>query len=113
MVPWCSRCPCSPWIACDHDRDQERLQLLHHELPTKNVYLLTSSSGEFCMDANLVFLLYLGSPFTWDKVFKVFILLPNHVKNQRLFVHILYNILFNCMCKVAHSYVAVVVGKPL
>ena len=30
----------------------------------------------------LVILLYLGSPFTWNKVFKVLRLLPNHIKNQ-------------------------------
>ena len=40
--------------------------------------------------ANLVILLYLGSRFTWDKVFKVLRPLPNHVKNQRLLVHILW-----------------------
>ena len=45
--------------------------------------------------ANLVILQYLCSPFTWDKVFKVLRPLPNHVKNQRLLVHILYYILFN------------------
>ena len=45
--------------------------------------------------ANLVILQYLGSPFTWDKVFKVLRPLPDHVKNQRLYVHILYYILFN------------------
>ena len=49
--------------------------------------------------ANLVILQYLGSPFTWDKVFKVLRPLPNHVKNQRLLVHILYHILFNYLDK--------------
>ena len=47
------------------------------------------------IDADLVILEYLVSPFTWDKVFKVLRTLPNHVKNQRLLVHILYYILFN------------------
>ena len=46
------------------------------------------------MYANLVILLYLGSPFTWDQVFKVLRLLPNHIKKQKLLVHILYNISF-------------------
>ena len=47
------------------------------------------------MYANLVILLYLGSPFTWDNVFKVLRLLPNHVNNQRLYVHILCYISFS------------------
>ena len=50
-------------------------------------------------------LLYLGSPFTWDKVFKVLRPLPNHVKNKRLLVHIFYT------RKVALIYVAVAVFK--
>ena len=78
---------------------------------------------------------YLRSPFTWDKVVKVLRPLPNHVKNQKLLVHILFYILFNYLgeisktmfeCenysksfftelvyshKVALSYVAVAVGK--
>ena len=45
--------------------------------------------------ANLAILQYLGSPFTWDKVFKVLRQLPNHVKNHRLLVHNLYYISFN------------------
>ena len=49
----------------------------------------------FQINANLVILPYLGSPFTWDKVFKVLSLLPNHVKNQRLLVHILCYISFS------------------
>ena len=53
-----------------------------------------SEFGKFNMTchmyANLVILQYLGSPFTWDKVLKVFRPLPNHVKNQRLLVHSLY-----------------------
>ena len=48
-----------------------------------------------CINANLVSLQYLGSPFTWDKVFKFPRPLPNRVKNQRLLVHFLYYILFN------------------
>ena len=44
------------------------------------------------MYPNLVILLYLDSPFTWDKVLRP---LPNHVKNQRLLVHILCYILFS------------------
>ena len=47
------------------------------------------------MNANLVILLFLGSPFIWDKVFKVLGPLPNQLKNQRLFVHILFYILHN------------------
>ena len=47
------------------------------------------------MNANLVILLYLGSPFTWDKVFKVVRPLPNHIKNQRLLVNILCYISFS------------------
>ena len=47
------------------------------------------------MYANLVTLLYLGNPFTWDKVFKVLRPLPNHLKKQRLLVHILCYILFS------------------
>ena len=39
--------------------------------------------------ANLVVLLYLGSLFTWEKVIKVHRPLPNHIKEQRLVVHIL------------------------
>ena len=50
------------------------------------------------MNANLVVLLFLGSPFTWDKVFKVLGLSPNQLKNQRLFAHILYYILFRFKC---------------
>ena len=42
------------------------------------------------MNANLVILQYLGSPFTWDKVFKVIRPLPNYVQNLRLLVYILY-----------------------
>ena len=53
------------------------------------------------MYANLVILQYLGSPFTWDKVFKVLRTLPYHVKNQRLLVHILYYVSY--MRNVAHS----------
>ena len=46
------------------------------------------------MYANLVILQYLGSLFTWDKVFKVLRPLPNRIKNQRLLVHILHYISF-------------------
>ena len=45
--------------------------------------------------ANLAILQYLGSPFTWDKVFKVLRQLPNRVKEQRPLVHILYHVLLN------------------
>ena len=45
--------------------------------------------------ANLVILQYVGSPFTWDKVFMVLRPLPNHIKNQRFLDHTLYYFLFN------------------
>ena len=47
------------------------------------------------LNANLVILLYLGSPFTWDKVFKVLRPVLSRVKNQRLLVHILFYISFS------------------
>ena len=46
------------------------------------------------INANLVILQYLGSPFTWDKVFEVLGPLPTQVKNPRLLVHNLYYIFF-------------------
>ena len=57
------------------------------------------------MHTNLVILLYLGSLFTWVKVFRVFRPLPNHVKEQRLkFI--------SCIKKAeSYYYVAVAVFK--
>ena len=45
--------------------------------------------------ANLVILIYLGSPFTLEKVFKVLRPLPTHVKKKILLVYILYYISFS------------------
>ena len=55
------------------------------------------------MNANLVILEYLGTPFTWDKVLKVLRPLPNNVKNQRLLVHILYYFSFNYLGKISKT----------
>ena len=33
VVPWCSRCRCSPSTAFGRDRDQERLRSLRRESP--------------------------------------------------------------------------------
>ena len=52
------------------------------------------------MYANLVILVYLGSLFTWDKVYKVLRPLPNYVKYQRLLVHILWYYCFNYNIKI-------------
>ena len=70
--------------------------LVKSESNLQPVKKFQSYKKQFYINANLVILKYLGSPFTWDKVFKVLRLLPNHVKNQRLLVHILYYILFVC-----------------